>query len=137
MYQIYLLSVLTNLIAGVALSIEGMDEKLHLTSVFNRDLFENTGFRVGLGIITLVVGILQILSVPEGDVPVVGDLLPALSGVILGVILLLEYYRGRSEVSSPTVDALDNVFGKNSAVFGTLGMVIAVVHFIFNRVLFL
>jgi len=137
MYQIYLLSVLTNVLAGVALSVGGMDEKLHLSSVFNRELMQNDGFRLGLGIVTFVVGFFKLLSVSEGDVPVVGDILPAISGLVLGMILLLQYYRGRSNVSSPFVDTIDNIFGKNSAVFGTVGILIGILHFLLHRVLFL
>jgi hypothetical protein len=137
MYQIYLLSVLTNVLAGVALSVGGMDEKLHLSSVFNKELMENDGFRLGLGIVTFVVGFFKLLSVSEGDVPVVGDILPAISGLVLGMILLLQYYRSRSTVSSPFVDTLDNIFGKNSAVFGTVGILIGILHFLLHRVLFL
>jgi hypothetical protein len=137
MYQIYLLSVLTNVLAGVALSVGGMDEKLHLSSVFNRELMQNDGFRLGLGIVTFVVGFFKLLSVSEGDVPVVGDILPAISGLVLGLILLLQYYRGRSNVSSPFVDTIDNIFGKNSAVFGTVGILIGVLHFLLHRILFL
>ncbi|MFO7780138.1 MAG: hypothetical protein R6W94_00770 [Spirochaetia bacterium] len=137
MYQIYLLSVLTNVLAGVALSVGGMDEKLHLSSIFNKELMENDGFRLGLGIVTFVVGFFKLLSVSEGDVPVVGDILPAISGLVLGMILLLQYYRSRSTVSSPFVDTLDNIFGKNSAVFGTVGILIGILHFLLHRVLFL
>jgi hypothetical protein len=137
MYQIYLLSVLTNVLAGVALSVGGMDEKLHLSSVFNRELMQNDGFRLGLGIVTFIVGFFKLLSVSEGDVPVVGDILPAISGLVLGMILLLQYYRSRSSVSSPFVETVDNIFGKNSAAFGTVGILIGVLHFLLHRVLFL
>ncbi len=137
MYQIYLLSVVSNLLAGIALSFQGMDEKLQLSSVFNRDLMENTGFRLGLGVATFVIGFLKFLAVSPDDVPVVGDLIPALAGLIMGLILLLQYYRSRSTVSSPALDKVENVFGKNSGVFGTAGMIIAVLHFLLPRILFL
>ena len=137
MYQIYLLSVVSNLLAGIALSFQGMDEKLQLSSVFNRDLMENTGFRLGLGVATFVIGFLKFLAVSPDDVPVVGDLIPALAGLIMGLILLLQYYRSRSTVSSPTLDKVENIFGRNSGVFGTAGMIIAVLHFLLPRILFL
>ena len=137
MYQIYLLSVLTNVLAGVALSVGGMDEKLHLSAVFNKELMQTDGFRLGLGIVTFVVGFFKLLSVSEGDVPVVGDILPAISGLVLGMILLLQYYRSRSTVSSPFVDTLDKIFGKNSAVFGTVGILLGILHFLLHPVLFL
>jgi hypothetical protein len=67
----------------------------------------------------------------------VGDIVPAISGLVLGMILLLQYYRGRSNVSSPFVDNLDKIFGQNSAVFGTVGILIGILHFLLHRVLFL
>jgi hypothetical protein len=137
MYQIYLLSVISNLLAGVALSFQGMDEKLHLSSVFNRELMENTGFRLGLGVVTFVVGFLKFLAVSPDDVPVVGDLLPALAGLVMGLILLLQYYRSRSTVSSPAVDRIETIFGKNGGAFGTAGIIIALLHFLLPRILFL
>lgn len=137
MYQIYLLSVVTNLLAGAVASFEGLDEKLHISAVLNRELLDRAGFRLGLGIVTVVVGFLKFLTVSEGDVPVVGDLLPALAGISLGMILLLQYYKGRSDVTSPTVDKVDNVLGKNANVFGMAGVAVAVIHFLFHRVLFL
>lgn len=137
MYQIYLLSVISNLLAGIALSFQGMDEKLHLSSVFNRELMENTGFRLGLGVVTFVVGFLKFLAVSPEDVPVVGDLLPAVAGLVMGLILLLQYYRSRSSVSSPAVDRVEAIFGSNSGVFGTAGILIAVLHFLLPRILFL
>lgn len=137
MIQIYLLSVVTNMLAGIALSFDGMDERLHLSSVFNRDLFEAVGFRLGLGIATFTVGFFKFLSVTPGDVPVVGDLIPALCGVIQGMILLVLYYRARSDVTSPVIDSLDKIFVQNRGMFGTAGILIAVLHFIFPSVLFL
>ncbi len=137
MIQIYLLSVVTNVLAGVALSFDSMDEKLHLSAVFNRDLFVSVGFRLGLGIATFLVGFFKFLSVTHGDVPVVGDLIPALSGVIQGFILLVLYYQSRSDVSSPALESIDKIFVQNRTMFGTAGILIAALHFLFPSVLFL
>ncbi len=137
MIQIYLLSVVTNILAGVALSIDAMDEKLHLSNLFNRQLLESEGFRLGLGIATFLVGFFKFLSVTNGDVPVVGDLIPALSGVIQGMILLVLYYRSQSYVSSPPLDSIDKIFVSNRSMFGTAGILIGFLHFLFPSVLFL
>ncbi|TVR30751.1 MAG: hypothetical protein EA404_11435 [Spirochaetaceae bacterium] len=137
MIQIYLLSVVTNALAGIALSFDSMDEKLHLSAVFNRDLFVSVGFRLGLGVVTFLVGFFKFLSVTNGDVPVVGDLIPALSGVIQGFILLVLYYQSRSDVSSPALESIDKIFVQNRTMFGTAGILIAALHFLFPSVLFL
>jgi hypothetical protein len=137
MIQIYLLSVVTNILAGVALSIDGVEDRLRISSVFNADLFSSSGFRLGLGIATFLAGFFKILSVTSGDVPVVGDLIPALSGVIQGMILAVLYYQSRSEVSSPALDAINKVFVSNRSMFGTAGILIGFLHFLFPTVLFL
>lgn len=137
MIQIYLLSVVTNIVAGVALSLDGNDDTLHLSNLFNREFFASEGFRLGLGIATFLVGFFKFLSVTSGDVPVVGDLIPALSGVIQGLILLVLYYRARSDVTSPLLDSIDKIFVSNRNMFGTAGILIGFLHFLFPSVLFL
>lgn len=137
MYQIYFLSILVNLLSGIALSFDRMDEKLQLRSVFNPELFENAGFRLTMAIVTFVVGFLKLLSVSPGDVPVVGDLLPALAGMVMGFTLFLQYYKERSTVESSSLASLDRIFGANSAIIGTLGIIVALLHFLLHQVLFL
>jgi hypothetical protein len=137
MYQFYFLAVATNIVAGAALAGNGMDQKLGLSSLFNRELLDQTGFRVGLGILTFIVGIFKFLTVDPDDVPVVGDIVPAVSGLVLGITLMLEYYKARSDVSSPFVERLELLFGNNSSIFGTAGIAVGVLHFLFPRLLLL
>ena len=137
MIQIYLLSVLTNLIAGAVLSADGEEDRLRISSILNVVVIRSSGFRLVLGVTTFLVGFFKFLSVIYGDVPVVGDLIPALSGVIQGMILLVLYYRTRSDVSSPALDTIDRVFVSNRVMFGTAGVLIAILHFLFPTVLFL
>ncbi|HUX50678.1 MAG TPA: hypothetical protein VMW73_07760 [Spirochaetia bacterium] len=137
MYQFYFLSIVLNLLAGIALAYDAIDEKFSLSVFFNRDIFNRQGFRLSLGIATSIVGFFKLLSVTAGNVPVVGDLLPALTGLILGGSLLALYYQERSTVSGPIIQSIDNIFLKNRTVFGILGIITAVLHFLFPSVLFL
>lgn len=137
MIQIYLLSVLTNLLAGAVLSIDGDEDGRRIASLLNREVLTAPVFRLVLGFTTFLIGFFKFLSVTHGDVPVVGDLIPAFSGVILGMILLVLYYRERADVSSPALDTVDRLFVSNRVMFGTGGVLIAVLHFLFPTVLFL
>lgn len=137
MYQIYFLSILVNLLTGITLSFDRMDERLQLRSLFNPELFQHAGFRLTMAIVAFVVGFLKLLSVSPGDVPVVGDLLPALAGMVMGFTLFLQYYKDRTTVESSSLTSLDRVFGNNSAIIGTLGIIVAVLHFFLHTVLFL
>ncbi len=134
MYQIYALSIITLLLAGIAVSIDGIASRLRLDLIFNVNGLEQPAFRVVLGGITFIVGFLKLLSPAPGDLLIIGDLLPALSGMSLGVILLLLYYRDRSNVSTGFVDSLDRVFIRNKNLFGGVGMAVALVHFFLQRV---
>ena len=137
MYQFYFLSILTNILAGITLAFDRMDGRLRLHKVFNPDLFRHAGFRLGLGVITFVTGFLKLLSVTPGTPPVVGDLFPAVMGLLLGFALSFQYYQERTEVQSSTVVSLDKVFGRHGANLGIVGVVAGVLHFFLNRVLFL
>ncbi|MEX2445288.1 MAG: hypothetical protein WD492_16945 [Alkalispirochaeta sp.] len=137
MYQIYFLSILTNILAGIALGFDRMDERLRLRSVFNPELFQNIGFRLAIGLIAFVVGFLKLLSVSRGDVAVVGDLVPALTGMLSGFALAFQYYQERTTTESSTVASLDKVFGRHSSTLGMVALTAGIVHFFLHRVLFL
>ncbi|POR01151.1 hypothetical protein AU468_08690 [Alkalispirochaeta sphaeroplastigenens] len=137
MYQIYFLSILANVIAGIALAFDRMDERMRLHAVFNPEMFKHTGFRLAMGVIAFVVGFLKLLSVTPGTPPVVGDLFPAVAGMLMGFALCFQYYQERTEVTSAAVESLDRVFGRHSANLGMIGVFSGVLHFFLHRVLFL
>ena len=137
MYQIYLLSIVTILLSGIALAYDRLQQSLRIGSLFNEEMLSGPTFRLILGVVTLLVGFFQFLTVAPGDVLVVGDLVPALTGILLGSILAIDYYRERSTVETSLMEALDRVFVKNGSNFGIIGIVVALLHFLFHRVLFL
>jgi len=137
MYQIYLLSIVTLLLSGVTLSYERLRDSVGIDSILNVAVIEKPTYRMVLGVVTLLVGFFQFLTVAPGDVPVVGDLVPAVTGVLLGLILLVEYYQSKSNVESAFVSTVSRVFVRNGSNFGLIGILVALLHFLFNRVLFL
>lgn len=137
MYQIFFLSIVTNIAAGVALAWDRLDGTVHEGKALNAELFHHSGFRLGLGLVTFVMGFLKLLSVSPGDVPVVGDLFPAITGMLCGFALAFQYYQERVEVMSSTAQSLDRVFGRHAATLGFLAIAAAVLHFFLHRVLFL
>ena len=137
MYQIYFLSIVFNIFAGITLAHEHLSENSTFTSVFNPDFFKRLNLWIILGIVTFIVGFLKILSVSPGDVKVVGDLIPALAGMIMGFTLVLGYYRDKSSVRSDAVERMDNLLLSNKTTLGVIGMISAVLHFFLHSVLFL
>ena len=139
MLQFYFLSILLNLVTGLILYFVDSNGQESVSETKIPPIVYDETFRLILGILTAVTGLFKLLSAVRGDVPVVGDLLPALAGLIGGFVILYEYYKNRSR------DEVENV---NASVFfqkmiagkkyiGIVCMVAAICHFLFPTVLFL
>jgi hypothetical protein len=142
MVQIYFLSIVFSGLAGflfVFADLGGGD------SAENGAKFSSvsSGFRLVIGILASVIGILKLL-LPMGEegktgVPILGDLLPAVAGMIAGFMLIFGFYRERS----PHVDNEEKInrFGevtlhyKKAVGIGLLA--VALLHFLFPSALFL
>jgi len=137
MYQVYLLSVVTLILASVSLAFDELDARIGVGSFFNATVFKSHSFQFGLGVVTMLVGFFQFLSVHPDDVIVIGNLIPAAAGMVIGGTLVLAYYRAKSTVESGFADRLEAIFLKNASNLGYLGLLIAVLHFFLHRVLLL
>jgi uncharacterized membrane-anchored protein len=136
MLQFYFLSIVTNALAGYILISSGNDDgPFVFKSGFS---LKDETFRLVVGIVTLLIGLMKILSVVEGDLPIIGDIVPAVAGILSGFILVFEYYRSRTSMeSSENVAKIDSLLVANKKVIGTIALVAAVLHFLFPRVLLL
>ncbi len=133
MVQIYFLSILLNLLGGFGLASETMVERISGLRIFS-DFFEGrTTLKITVGILSFIVGILKLLS--SMDVPVAGDLLPALGNIAVGFALVLDYYKDRSESTSS--EKLNDFFARNSSFIGIAAVLFGVLHFFIPRVLLL
>ena len=84
-------------------------------------------FQLVVGILSLLTGLMKLLSPIQYDVAVIGDLIPALAGFAAGAVLLLDWYQERSE----------NIYTSGRKYLGIFCIIAAVLHFIFPVVLFL
>ena len=147
MLQFYFLSVLLNLITGLILfcseknvskEIVSTEEVQSEVQVKNDVLgfMDNKNFKLVLGVLSVLVGLMKLLSVVQNDVPVIGDLLPSAAGLVGGFCILLDFYK-----NSSTVEMNPNKFvqfvSENQKSIGIFCIVVAVLHFIFPKVLFL
>ena len=136
MLQFYFLSIVLNALAGYILITGNEDDALKFRSGFS---FKDETFRLVVGILSALMGILKILSAVEGDVPVVGDIVPALTAFLSGFILIFEYYRSRTslEVSPDHTEKVDKLLVANKKIIGVAALIAAALHFLFPRVLLL
>ncbi|MCL2832343.1 MAG: hypothetical protein FWD78_04160 [Treponema sp.] len=137
MIQIYFLSIALNLLTGYIL-VFGNEDYNPEETVPGFSL-RNEKFRLILGIATMAVGLLKILSVTDGDVRVVGDLLPAAAGLVSGFILLYEYFKNHTTIKwdNEGKTSVQLILMQNRKIIGIAAIVIAILHFLFPRVLFL
>jgi hypothetical protein len=130
--QVYFLSIFCNALSGYVLLSDGFGG----TGV-SEGLFKHSSFRLCLGLVTAVVGILKFLSVVPGNYPVVGDIAPALGGLFSGTVLLYEFYRAHATIPSKTTDSISGFISVRKKIIGGIAIAAAVLHFLFPTALFL
>jgi DMSO/TMAO reductase YedYZ heme-binding membrane subunit len=138
--QIYLLSVLCNLVAGFLFLYgdafggrvaEG--EKKH--GVFSG------AFMLVVGVASILTGFLKLLT-PIGSPAILGDLLPALTGMASGFMLTYSFYRDRNAEDgerqhNSRLERIGEDLLKYKRPIGIACIVVATLHFILPRALFL
>jgi hypothetical protein len=135
MIQFYFLSVLCNALAGISLILELETPSPAWENL--KEYFLDETFRLVLGVMSLATGFFKLLSSMRGDLPVIGDLFPAIGGLAAGFGLLFEYYRTRTGSETALPSPFELVFVRNRKVLGISCLVVAGLHFLFPTVLFL
>jgi len=129
MYQIYFLSVFFNGLAGLVLSSDYISEKFSgFTGV--RDLINGAKPKFTIGLIAFIIGALKLFAPVSGWL-ILGDLLPAFGGLLLGFILLMDFLRERSVMNSDVLVRIDSLVTSNKTAAGVIGLLIALLHFFF------
>jgi len=135
MLPVYLLSVVLNALIGIILVFckEEADKGALSFSLNNETV------RLIIGGASFITGILKILSPVRGNIPVVGDLFPALVGIAGGFLLLFEFYRNKTS-GSPAFDFMErfaSLITRNRKISGFVCLAAALLHFLFYPIIFL
>jgi hypothetical protein len=130
--QVYFLSILCNALSGFVLFSSGPE-----TRGVSTDLFKNTSFRLVLGAVTAVIGLLKLLSVVPGNYPVVGDIAPAIGGLLAGGALVYEFYKTHATINSPASEKVSAFVNIHTKIIAGISIVTAIFHFLFPTALFL
>ena len=134
MLQFYFLAVVLNAIAGYLLFFGDEGEILELKN----DFLKGETFKLVLGILSVITGLLKLLSPVEGDIPIIGDLVPAVTVFLCGFILVFEYYKTRSTIEVPEQpEKIGKVLIGYKKIIGMAALVAAALHFLFPTVLLL
>ncbi|MDR2521878.1 MAG: hypothetical protein LBC72_04915 [Spirochaetaceae bacterium] len=133
MLQVYVLSVMCPALAGWML-FKNADEEFSFESVFSLS-GKYSACRLGVGIASLVTGVLALLSPIEGDVPLAGDLVPALFSLAAGLSLCDEYFSRDSD--TPRRGVFFELIARHRRFIGLGAMIAGALHFLLPRALFL
>ncbi len=135
MLQFYFLSILLNAVTGLVLLYSDADDST--SEVRLPSIAMDETFRLVLGILTAVTGFFKILTAIRGDLPVIGDLVPAIAGLAGGFTLLYGFYRTRSTLDETRVPAVLLQIVSAKRYVGIFSLIAAVAHFLFPTVIFL
>ena len=138
MAQLYFLSILLNI--SSAYIILKQDDLIE-DSIIDSLKFspKNEIFRLILGILTAICGLLKLLMPYPGSIPVLGDILPAVAGLAAGFILIFSYYRNHagSMETEGKLDKMGDILIKWKKAISYFVLCSAVLHFLFPQALFL
>jgi hypothetical protein len=136
MEQLYFLSILLNGLTGFMLIIGNVEESSIEKSM--KFSLTGSGFRLILGIATVVTGLLKLFS-PYMGVFFLGDLFPGIAGIASGFILVFGFYREHSAKidSEGKLDKMGDAFLRYRKAAGFVLLAIALLHFLFPKAIFL
>ena len=141
MVQFYFLAVVCNLLGALFLisgknlasSDETDDEKKG--TLTGLPLIDDLPVRLTAGLVTLFTGIIKLLS-PFSGIPFFGDFIPAVTCLMCGTTLLLEYYAVKTSpdtISEPVM----NFFVCSRKITGFACLATAALHFVMPQVILL
>ena len=127
MFQIYFLSVLLNILVGLFLIYENKIENTNL-------IIQKPLLIMVLGFASIIVGIIKLFVVAQPDIVIIGDLLPAVFGIVGGFCILLNYFLlyGKNEIILKPV--VQKIFVDWKKTIGVLTLVVGILHFIIPQV---
>ncbi len=135
MYQFYVLAIVFNIIGGVTLAFDFLDDKIGIARFLNERGMTAPNYRAVVGLLTFVVGFVKLFTATEGNWVILGDFVPALAALVTGGTLMIERFRNRIEESlggergALVVSRLDKVFIGPRNVYGIVSIAAAIAHF--------
>jgi hypothetical protein len=137
MLQFYFLSILLNSLTGLTLIFNSYTEKSQDSLKNVPDFFTNNTFKLVIGILCCFTALIKLLTSFPGSILIMGDLLPAVVGVLGGIAVLFDYYMNNSPSETKLNPKLETIFVTNKKYIGVLCVLSALLHFLFPRVIIL
>lgn len=132
MIQIYFLLVVSNILSGLTLAAPYFLER-STSPIFQA--LNHRSWRRALGLVAVVVGVFGVLSVLPGDIPLIGNLIPGASAILVGLALFVGQ-ETRLDDLPPWASSLVNFIHANAPVMGIAAVLFGLIHFFFPQVVF-
>ena len=136
MLQFYFLSILLNFIAGFIL-FTNKTSQTENESLETKSIFKDKTFKLIIGILCCFTALVKLLTSFPGAVPLLGDLIPSIAGILGGGALLIEYYISQSPTETKLNPKIETIFIANKKYIGIICILSAVLHFLFPKVILL
>jgi len=130
MLPVYCLSIVLNALTGYILAFR-QEETTEESLSFN---FDSLTTRLLIGVLCALMGFIKLLSPVKESIIIIGDLVPALTGLCGGFILIYEFYGKRTTISSPKAELLAGFIAKNRTIAGFICIGAAVIHLFFSSI---
>ena len=132
MLQFYFLSIFLNVVAGYLLFFWDDGVSSEGKSDFS---LQGDAFVLIVGILSLLTGVVKIFSPVGGRLPLIGDFIPAVVGILCSLVLLFGYYQRRTSiVDSEQTQKIDGMLAGNKKIIGGVAFAAAALHFLFPGV---
>ncbi|MCX7032026.1 MAG: hypothetical protein NTU62_18155 [Spirochaetes bacterium] len=128
MLQFYFLSILTNAAAGALLSADYFGRRLARLAWLSAHPGSRR-LKLTCGAAALIVGACTIFWPAGSGVPVIGDLVPSIAGLAMGVALLFEVFRQDALFPSEPAPAPARAGLDWRSMIGIAGLAVAILHF--------
>lgn len=131
MFQIFSLFVLVLGFSGFILAFEWFDQRLKCGEVFSSEKILSPRFILITGVVMAILTLLRLFFPHPGNLAVLGDILPVLSGALATLMLISEYFVQKSEEPAAFFLSFDRIFLSRRNLIGVFILLTALVHFIF------
>jgi hypothetical protein len=135
-FQLYLLTVLTNVLAGLALASGFLSDRFERFGEYT-DFMSNSVYRLVLASISVLIGIINLFPTYQGDIAVLGELFPSLVGIATGILLIAEFLNQRKgeeeNKASDIAEKVEKISGPYLTAVGIASIIIGVLHAILPK----
>lgn len=129
--HLYFLSIVVNTLCSLILMADDFGGKLAFLKKIG-EFFKGLGTKFIIACSALLIALLKLVAPAGADqIPFIGDFFPMVAGFSLGAVLLLDAVKKKSDVENQSLEKMDKIVLKNKSFVGFIGLILALLHFLF------